>query len=178
MAYVAGSGFPAPAVYEARGGDLVMERLYGRTMLAALTAGDLEIPEAATLLADLHRRLHELPARVSTDPAVRILHLDLHPDNVMLTTRGPVVIDWRNAAEGPPDLDLAMSAVILAQVAVDHTHAMAGRAGQLLSAFLGSAAGDPVSMLGRAIAMRRADPGLTAREVDLLPAAAGLIDRR
>jgi len=33
----------------------------------------------------------------------RIVHLDLHPENVMLTVSGPVVIDWRNATDGDPD---------------------------------------------------------------------------
>jgi aminoglycoside phosphotransferase (APT) family kinase protein len=32
------------------------------------------------------------------------LHGDFHPGNVVLTQRGPVVIDWRNTTEGPPDL--------------------------------------------------------------------------
>jgi aminoglycoside phosphotransferase (APT) family kinase protein len=109
---------------------------------------------------------------------VRILHLDLHPDNVMLTSRGPVLIDWRNAAEGPPDLDLAVTAVILAQVAVDRTHAMAGPARQLLSEFLRCATGNPVSMLDRALAMRRANPTMTTHEVGLLAEAAALIKQR
>lgn len=177
MAYVAGFGFPVPAVYEAHGADLVMERLDGPTMLSALIAGDLELTEAATQLVDLHRRLHELPPRLSRDPAARVLHLDLHPDNVMLSPRGPVVIDWRNATEGPPDLDLALSAVILAQVAVDETHAMAAPAKTLLTAFLHRAGGNPLSALDKAVAIRRTDPALMADEVDRLAAAAALITR-
>ncbi|MEH0973809.1 phosphotransferase [Micromonospora sp. CPCC 205546] len=119
MAYVADLGFPVPAVYEAHGADLVMERIHGRTMLSALIAGELDAVEAARCLADLHDRLHALPPRLSKREDVRVLHLDLHPENVMLTSRGPLVIDWRNATEGPADLDVALSAVILAQVAVD-----------------------------------------------------------
>lgn len=30
-----------------------------------------------------------------------VLHLDFHPANVMLTSGGPVVIDWTNARAGP-----------------------------------------------------------------------------
>jgi tRNA A-37 threonylcarbamoyl transferase component Bud32 len=177
MAYVAGFGFPVPTVYEAHGAGLVMERLDGPTMLSALIAGDLELTEAATQLVDLHRRLHELPPRLSRDPAARVLHLDLHPDNVMLSPRGPVVIDWRNATEGPPDLDLALSAVILAQVAVNETHAMAAPAKTLLTAFLHRAGGNPLSALDKAVAIRRTDPALMADEVDRLAAAAALITR-
>ena len=47
MAYVADLGFPAPAVHEARGTDLVLERLDGPTMLAALLAGHLDESAAA-----------------------------------------------------------------------------------------------------------------------------------
>ncbi|MBN1094319.1 phosphotransferase [Blastococcus sp. TML/M2B] len=36
-----------------------------------------------------------------------LLHLDLHPDNVLLTADGPVVIDWTNAARGRPEVDVA-----------------------------------------------------------------------
>ncbi|MET8042914.1 phosphotransferase [Micromonospora sp. NPDC005215] len=144
MAYVGSLGFPVPAVYEARGTDLVMERLDGRTMLSALIAGELDALAAADCLADLHRRLHALPPRLGErdgdgdgdGDGDRILHLDLHPDNVMLTSRGPVLIDWRNATEGPADLDVALSAVILAQVAVDREHPLAPPAATLLDAFL------------------------------------------
>ncbi|GGL92713.1 hypothetical protein GCM10010129_40570 [Streptomyces fumigatiscleroticus] len=61
--------------------------------------------EAGATLADLLRRPHRIPARVSAEPADRVLHLDLHPDNVMLTPGGAVVIDWGNTQEGPPGLD-------------------------------------------------------------------------
>lgn len=177
MAYVAGFAFPVPVVYEARGADLVMERLTGPTMLSAMMAGELDLAEAGTLLADLHRQLHEVPARLSTDPVRRVLHLDLHPDNVILSTRGPVVIDWRNATEGLPDLDVALSAVIIAQVGVDDTNPMAALCKALLTAFLRAAGGEPMSALGEATAIRRADSALAADEVDRLAAAADLITR-
>jgi aminoglycoside phosphotransferase (APT) family kinase protein len=173
MTYLAGLGFPVPMVYEAHGADLVMERLTGPTMLAALIAGDLAIVEAAAILADLHRRLHELPPRHSADPAVRVLHLDLHPGNIVLAPKRPVLIDWSNSAEGLPDLDVALSAVILAQVAVDETLGIGEPAMELLHAFLRRAGGSPVSMLDDAAAMRRADSALTPYELGLLAAAVG-----
>jgi aminoglycoside phosphotransferase (APT) family kinase protein len=172
MRYLADQGFPVPAVHEAHGADLVMERLPGPTMLHALATGAIGLPEAAAVLVDLHDRLHALPPRLATDPAARVLHLDLHPDNVMFSDRGPVVIDWRNTEEGPPDLDLAMSAVILAQVAVDDTSpelAVAG--GVLLAEFLRRVSGDPLSSLDDALDRRGADPALSTREVGLLAAA-------
>ncbi|WP_433127170.1 phosphotransferase [Micromonospora sp. CA-240977] len=175
MAYVRSLGFPVPTVYEARGTDLVMERLDGRTMLSALIAGELDALAAADCLADLHRRLHALPPRLGQRDGDRILHLDLHPDNVMLTTRGPVLIDWRNATEGPAELDVALSAVILAQVAVDCEHPLASPAATLLDAFLDCVGGSLLTVLDRALAVRRNDPALTAGERDRLDAAAVLI---
>ncbi len=177
MTHVARFGFPVPAVYEANGADIVMERVDGPTMLGACAAGHLSLAEAGDQLADLHRRLHALPPRASKARDDRILHLDLHPENIMMTARGPVVIDWRNAAEGPADLDIALSAVILAQVAVDETHPMAGSAATLLTSFLEAADGEPLSALARAAAMRRDDPGLTTVEVRRVDAAVALITR-
>lgn len=118
MTYLGGLGFPVPRVYLAQRTDLVLQRLDGATLLEALRGGQIGVAAAGEMLAGLHTRLHALPPRLSRDPAARILHLDLHPENVMLTAAGPVVIDWRNASEGPPDLDVAFTALIIAQVAV------------------------------------------------------------
>ncbi|MGI5290706.1 phosphotransferase [Nonomuraea polychroma] len=82
-----------------------MKRLSGRTMVEALQQGMITPEEAGAILGGLLRRLHALPPRVPTDPADRDLHLDLHPENVMLTPEGPVMIDWADAREGPPALD-------------------------------------------------------------------------
>lgn len=175
MAYVAERGYPVPEVYEAAETDLVMERLDGPTMGQALIAGDLEVQQGGLVLADLHSRLHDLPARLDSDPGVRILHLDLHPENVMLSRRGPVVIDWRNATEGPPDLDLALSALIIAQVATDEARGVGEMATALMTAFLRHAGGDPLNLLDRAVEIRRADPALTGEEVDRLAVAEALV---
>ena len=86
-----------------------------------------------------------------------------------------MVIDWRNSTEGPPDLDLAVSALILAQVAADEAHEMAALAGVVLMAFLRFAGGGPLRMLDGAMAIRRRDPALTADEASRLPSAGALI---
>src|SRR5947207_9957905 len=74
-------------------------------------------PHAETLAA-LHRRLHQIDAPGWLDAPLgegqSLLHLDLHPDNVMLTTRGPFVIDWPNAARGPGAADVAHTWVVIA----------------------------------------------------------------
>jgi aminoglycoside phosphotransferase (APT) family kinase protein len=109
MAHVRSHGFPVPEVYGAGGSDLVMERLTGPTLLRSLLDGGYPGGAAGELLADLHTRLHAVPPRRSGNPGDRVLHLDLHPDNVILTAGGPVLIDWRNAVDGPPDLDVALT---------------------------------------------------------------------
>lgn len=154
-------GFPVPHVFEATGPDLVMQRLRGPTMLAALMVGAQPVDEGARMLAGLHARLHRTP----------YLHLDLHPDNVVLTETGPVVIDWRNAQVGEPDLDLAMTSVIVAQAAVSDFPL----ARDFLYHFLASAQGDPLRLLPQALARREADPAMRAEETGLLQRAEALI---
>ncbi len=175
MRYVGGLGYPTPAVYETDGADLVMERLDGTTMTEALLSGRLDLAVGGAMLADLHTKLHALPARLSPAPDVRILHLDLHPDNVMVTRRGPVVIDWRNAAEGDPDEDLALTALILAQAGVGDAAEIASAARVVLTAFLGHAGGNPLRKLDRAVEFRGNDPAQTALEVASLARAAALV---
>lgn len=51
-------------------------------------------------------RLRHLP------DGVKICHGDFHPDNVMMTARGPVVIDWSNATTGNAAGDVARTAMI------------------------------------------------------------------
>ncbi|HLX36027.1 MAG TPA: phosphotransferase [Candidatus Limnocylindrales bacterium] len=40
-------------------------------------------------------------------------HGDLHPLNVLLTSRGPVAIDWEAACFGPPEADIARTLFLL-----------------------------------------------------------------
>jgi aminoglycoside phosphotransferase (APT) family kinase protein len=178
MAYVGELGFPVPRVYSARGGDLVLERLTGPTMLQALGTGEITAVAAADLLAGLHARLHALPPQMPHKPGDRPVHLDLHPANVMLEARGPVVIDWRNSGQGPPEFDVAVSALIVAQVAVDSLREEAALAGTFLSAFLASVGAVPSEALDQAVRLRRDDPNMTAREIGLLGAAVSLIGWR
>ncbi|MEV4702620.1 phosphotransferase [Actinoplanes sp. NPDC049316] len=176
MRYVGGLGYPVPVVHEASGRDMVLERLDGPTMVQACAAGDLSPAEGAVQLAELLRRLHELPPWPGAPAGTRIVHLDLHPDNVLLTARGPVVIDWCNVRPGEADLDTAMSALILAQVSL-WDHPMAATAREFLDAFLVVAPGDPDRLLDEAVALRRGQRTLTADEIGHLETAAELVRR-
>jgi aminoglycoside phosphotransferase (APT) family kinase protein len=177
MEHVRLHGYPVPGVRAATRSDLVMERLAGPTMLEALVEGRFGIREAGAMLARLLCDLHALPARRSEDPAVRVLHLDLHPLNVMMTADGPKVIDWANAEEGPPGLDWGMSAVILAQAAVVGEPAVDG-VPELLAAMLAGQEGTSALTedgLTEALRRRALNPTMDPREVELLGEAAELI---
>lgn len=177
MEYVRVHGYPVPGVRAATRSDLVMERLSGPTMVEAILEGQLGPREGGAILAGLLRDLHALPARASDDPAVRVLHLDLHPLNVIMTPDGPKVIDWANAEEGPPGLDWGTSAVILAQVAVTGEPPVEG-VPELLTALLAGQQGASAITeegLTEARARRAANPTMTARELEALGEAEELI---
>ncbi|MFF3610794.1 phosphotransferase [Streptomyces sp. NPDC002580] len=175
MQHVRSYGYPVPGVRAATRGDLVMERLSGPTALEAFGQGLFSAQEAGLVLARLLRRLHAVPARLSADPAVRVLHLDLRPGNVMLTPDGPKVIGWADTEEGPPGLDWAMSALILARVAVGGEKD-GDVAAETLDALLDGNE-DQVTEDGLLEAGRRraGDPTASAHEVRLLGEADELI---
>jgi aminoglycoside phosphotransferase (APT) family kinase protein len=121
MEHVRSQGFPVPAVEEVSddGLDMVMERIEGADMVAVMSKRPWTIPRQGRLLADLHRQLHGLSAPDWLDDAPvgrgdRILHLDLHPLNVMISPTGPVVIDWTGASRGEPAVDVALAWVLMA----------------------------------------------------------------
>lgn len=173
MAYLREQGYPAPRVRltDSSRTELVMQRLSGPTMLRALVDGTTDAEEAGGALARLLRRLHSVPARGT---AGAVLHLDLHPDNVILTQDGPYVIDWDNAREGDPGLDWGCSAVVLAQVAVGG-EPLAETAHALLTALLADPSDLTEDGLAEALRRRAANPTMTAREVELLGDAEQLI---
>ena len=123
MRYLGRVGYPVPAVLAVDGGDLVMERLHGRDMLADLASRPWRTASHARVLAALHDQLHQITAPEGLPrpfgTGERIVHLDLHPGNVMLTAGGPVVIDWTNAAAGLPGADVAMAYLIMASSDLD-----------------------------------------------------------
>jgi Ser/Thr protein kinase RdoA (MazF antagonist) len=117
MEHARAHGYPAPRVYEVRENELVLERVDGHDMSGHMLRRPWRLLETARTLADLHRRLHEVeppPGLASIADGDTFLHLDLHPLNVIVTARGPIVIDWTNARRGPPALDPALTWVILA----------------------------------------------------------------
>ncbi len=121
MTYLHDQGYPVPAVEEVSedGTELVMERIEGRTMVEAIGAAPWTLRRQARTLAELHNALHEitppdfLPPSPVGGPGERVLHLDLHPLNVMIGPKGAVVIDWTNAVVGDPLVDVGLAWVLM-----------------------------------------------------------------
>lgn len=178
MRHVVENGFPAPALYSSNGAEIVMERLYGPTLLQALASGEFSLQDAVQIMADLHRRLHSVPAPGESNGDDVVVHLNLHPGNVVLSeTYGPALVDWAKVTVGPVDLDLAMSAIILAEVAVDSGGDYSRAARAMLASFLAVAGGNPVAQIDAAARIRLEDPMLQPGERLLVPLAAALVRR-
>ncbi|QGQ20483.1 phosphotransferase [Cellulomonas sp. JZ18] len=182
--HLAAHGFPAPRVHGDAGPGLVMDWLHGPTMLQALGAGEMSLHDAGDLLADLHRRLHAvppplgwhaagLPAGAPSGPVV--VHLDLHPGTVVLSERGPHVVDWSHARLGTPELDVAVTSLVVAEVVVDAGGDYSQAARALLASFLHASGTNPLPALDEAAALRAADPQLVPGERELVHDAAALV---
>ncbi|HVD51368.1 MAG TPA: phosphotransferase [Candidatus Udaeobacter sp.] len=164
MRYVREHGYPVPAVFDVSGPDLTLERIAGPTMLADLRRRPWRYRTHALTLARLHRELHAIPPPdFLRGEGAAVLHLDLHPANVMLAPHGPVVIDWANAARGDAPLDVALTAVVLAGAPVGPP--LSWLRDWFVRAFLGEfALAEWRVGFDRALAYRRADGNVSAKE--------------
>ena len=164
MRYVRERGYPAPRVIDVSGPDLTLERIDGRTMLDDLRRRPWRFRTHARTLARLHRELHAIaPPDFLRGDGDAVLHLDLHPANVMLARRGPVVIDWANAARGDAPFDVALTAVVLAGAPVGPP--LSWLRDWFVRAFVGSFAPAEWRVgVDRAVAYRRADGNVSDKE--------------
>ena len=186
MRYLAEVGYPVPTVYDVAGPDLVMERLDGAEMLADLASKPWRARRYGRILADLHDRLHRIEAppglRAGFGPGRAVLHLDLHPGNVMLTSRGPVVIDWSNAHAGSPGADVAMAFLIMASSDVDQVSplirpAVGAVRGALIRQFRAAVHDDPGPHFASVARERMLDRNVRPAEAERLTRLAGLADQ-
>lgn len=118
MEHVRATGYPVPRVWRVAPAEMVMDRVAGPTMLEVLERRPWTAARLGRQLGELHRALHAIPAPrgLRPHPAIegdRVLHLDLHPLNVIVGPRGPVVIDWSNARRGPGAADAADVWIVL-----------------------------------------------------------------
>ena len=176
MEYARTKGYPVPAVEEVSddGTEIVMERIRGYDMVTAITKRPWTIRLQARRLADLHLELHELagPEWLRSSPVGkgnRLLHLDLHPLNVILSPNGPVVIDWANACRGDPAVDVALAWVLMAAGSVPTSSMVAAVLQPLRSVLLRSflkpfEIGEVTSRLRDVVAWKVLDPHMSASE--------------
>jgi tRNA A-37 threonylcarbamoyl transferase component Bud32 len=177
MTFVRSKGYPVPEVFEVGndGIDLVMERIVGPTMIEAVATQPWKLKGFGRDLAELHQSLHLLPAPVWMPAAPcglgeSFLHMDLHPLNIILSTKGPVVIDWTNAARGNPMVDVAATWVLLASANVPGSRleaaiAKVGR-GILVRAFLGPfSKAELSSVLNSVVEWKSKDAHMTVVEI-------------
>jgi len=66
---------------------------------------------AATIDPTLAEALDLLPP--AAQGAACLCHGDLHPSNVILSPRGPMIVDWFDASVGDPVADIARSTLVL-----------------------------------------------------------------
>lgn len=125
MTHARACGVPVPEVFDVSGADIVMERAAGPTMLDVVGRRPWTFRAHARELARLHNLVHQVPAADLAGLALRsafgpepgddhvLLHTDLHPQNVILTGTGPMIIDWEGASYGPAIIDVALTWVIV-----------------------------------------------------------------
>ncbi len=167
------AGIPAPATEQLIEVDgqfgIIFERLEGPSMLKALAIKPWRIVEMASLLGELHARVHacpalpELPAQrqqiengiqaaKNLPPEIKaaslaclaqlpqgnlFCHGDFHPDNILMTSRGPVIIDWMTGRRGNPLADVCRTLLIFQTTALPagsplHLRLLAKASGNLI----------------------------------------------
>jgi len=177
MEFARTNGIPVPEVLEISddGLEVVMERITGVDMVAALTRKPWSAKKQGALLSDLHRQVHEVIAPswlkdASVGHGDRLLHLDLHPLNVMLTRAGPYVIDWANAGRGDPNVDVALAWILLSAGEASVNKVLEPIAGTIRSAlvrsFLARFDVEELKALGPAVVTwKTSDPHMSEREL-------------
>jgi aminoglycoside phosphotransferase (APT) family kinase protein len=145
-------GVPVPEVFDVDGLDMIMARVHGPTMLEDLPRRPWRLRAHARTLAELHRSVHRVPAP-ATLPAPfgegdRLLHLDLHPANVIISRDGPMLIDWQGSVRGPAAADLAHTYLLLVTSTVPgpRLRTAIARSGQALFAAAFRTAAGPVAI--------------------------------
>jgi len=185
MRFVAEQGVRVPKVFDLSADhladrDIVMERIDGLTMLDDFEARPWKLFSHVRLLARVQREINALVApnwMVTPSAAAAtkrrddsVMHLDLHPMNVMITDDGPVVIDWTNAAGGPAGFDAALTYVEMATFEVEgFAQQMGARIGvEVFKRARG--AGEIEAFTVAACDHRLADPGTTPGEREAVAA--------
>lgn len=164
------AGLPVPEVHEVASGHMVLDRVEGPTMFEALLADPSSAASHAATLAELHHLVGAVAAppdlRTEVGDGDALLHLDLHPGNVILGSV-PTIIDWTNAARGPAGADPATCWLLLRVVSLDDLGIGPTQVADFVEAFLGSFDREALTAHLPAVArVRLRDPNMSADERD------------
>ncbi len=121
---------------------IIYERVNGPSMLKLISSRPWLVLRMARQFAELHTLIHRqagkglIPLRPSLKMSIeqaelpadlraralgilekladydRLCHFDFHPDQVLMTANGPVIIDWMTALQGDPLADVARTSVL------------------------------------------------------------------
>jgi uncharacterized protein (TIGR02172 family) len=122
---------------------IVFERVEGPTMLEDMMSRPWKLAQYARMMAELQAEMHsreiaalpslrdELEDVVSSQEGMTenirhaladalrlpdgnsVLHGDFHPDNIIMSSRGPIIIDWPEAKRGNPIADAARTWLLI-----------------------------------------------------------------
>ncbi len=67
----------------------------------------------ATPMLPAHLKDAALSALARLPDGDALCHGDFHPDNIIMTSRGPIVVDWMTAVRGNPLADVARTSLLL-----------------------------------------------------------------
>ena len=179
MEWARAAGVPVPKTHRAEGRDLVMDMVPGPTMMQVLERAPWKLITHARLLASLQRRVNAVDApdwlhrRDGVRAGDALLHMDLHPMNVILSPSGPVIIDWTNATRGAPAFDAAMTYILARSVEGSNMKERVGS--RAFAAAFASARGRRGlrGVVADAARFRLEDPNVTAAERRTLERLAG-----
>lgn len=175
MLHLEEHGFAVPHVFDVDGPELVLERVQGGTLYDEMLHEPAQFLRYGRLLGELHERLHRLPAPgwlsggTTADGEDEVMvHRDLHPQNVILSERGPVVVDWRSVGAGRASVDAAIAVILTLGSDLEVEPEVAERIepfrSLFIDAFLETCGTDPRDGLDEAIAFRLADANGTPDE--------------
>ncbi|MHA1365631.1 MAG: aminoglycoside phosphotransferase family protein [Candidatus Heimdallarchaeota archaeon] len=116
--------------YQGKSG-IIFEKIEGITLLDYLTNNPFRLIKVVKQIAKLHVEIHKVDylERVkqldeTTKEKIllileklpkdnKLCHRDFHPDNIMRSTKGLIVIDWMTATSGSPAGDVARTYYIM-----------------------------------------------------------------
>jgi tRNA A-37 threonylcarbamoyl transferase component Bud32 len=168
MDWLRAQGLPVPRVDDPSDtGTMVMEYIPGPTMFEQVSSAPQGFVRHAKTLAQLQRQINAVTAPAwfpERSAGGVVVHMDLHPMNVIYGPKGPVVIDWTNFAQGSPALDAGMTAVLIGAFEAQHVHERIGR--RLFSSTFSMFRGHSIVRAGilEAAELRVKDPNVTDQE--------------